>query len=43
MDKMEDYEDTELISSQSHTKITTIYRATIMRMDLETSQKKPHN
>ena len=37
--KMAEQEDPELISSHGHTKITTIYRATISENDLKTSRK----
>ena len=37
--KMEDQEDPELTSSQGHTKITTIYRATIDEKNWKTSRK----
>ena len=37
--KMVEKEDSELISSHWHSKITTIYRATIDEKDLRTSRK----
>ena len=37
--KMVEQEDPELTSSHRHTKITTIYRASINENDLKTSRK----